>query len=94
MSNNLDAPVFLNFVSGGGVITASDNVVLDNGINGVQIDGTINGSLTLDWSNQTDEEYYNKFSVYSEKALKVFEESYDFRINDEDYVNRIDFSNP
>lgn len=38
------------------------------------------------WNKQQNTEYFNKFSDYAEKASKVFEESYESRKNNKDYV--------
>ena len=39
-----------------------------------------------DWNNQKDIEYFKKFLDYADKASKVFDKSYENRINDEDFV--------
>lgn len=45
-----------------------------------------NINKNCDWNNQEDNEYFRKFSSYADKASKVFEESYENRINVKDYV--------
>lgn len=41
---------------------------------------------TCNWSDKENIEYYNKFSDYAQKAAIIFEESYDKRINNKDYI--------
>ncbi|MEI6556080.1 MAG: DUF262 domain-containing protein [Paludibacter sp.] len=39
-----------------------------------------------DWDDMVDDDYFLKFSTYVDKANKVFEESYENRINDNDFI--------
>ena len=39
-----------------------------------------------DWDNQLDGEYFKKFTTYANKASKVFEENYENRINNKEYI--------
>jgi hypothetical protein len=40
----------------------------------------------FDWNEQEDTEYFKKFSDYAGKASIVFDESYENRVNDKDFV--------
>ena len=45
-----------------------------------------NTNKNCDWDNQKDIQYFEKFCDYTEKASKLFEESYENRINDRKFV--------
>jgi len=45
-----------------------------------------NNNKNCDWNEQEDTEYFKKFSDYSGKASIVFDESYENRVNNNDFV--------
>jgi hypothetical protein len=45
-----------------------------------------NNNKNCNWNDQEDTEYFKKFSDYSGKASIVFDESYENRVNDKDFV--------
>ena len=45
-----------------------------------------NNHKSCEWRKQEDIEFFNKFSDYADKASKVFDESYENRKNDKDFV--------
>jgi len=45
-----------------------------------------NANKNCDWDEQEDKLYYGRFKDYAEKAFKIFEENYENRKNNENYV--------